>query len=168
MGAVYTKTSDGKDLRRLLREEERGHLMTAYYDEHHKRLEQMVDEAIEAHKASLIVDCHSFPSIPLPCDQNQEVPRPDFCIGTDAYHTPPALVDMLLGAIRKEGFTVKVNKPYAGTMVPMNRYRRDARVQSVMIEVNRKLYLHEGAGEKTKGFEQTRCLVAGLLHLMQQ
>ena len=34
---------------------------------------------------ALIVDCHSFPGRPLPCDSNQSAPRADFRIGTDSF-----------------------------------------------------------------------------------
>jgi N-formylglutamate deformylase len=63
----------------------------------------------------LIVDCHSFPSHPLPCDQDQEVPRPDFSIGTDAFHTPEALTRRIATELETLGFTAWVNRPYEGS-----------------------------------------------------
>jgi N-formylglutamate deformylase len=43
----------------------------------------------------LIVDCHSFPSQPLPCDTSQQQSRSDFCIGTDDFHTPKDIVTLI-------------------------------------------------------------------------
>ena len=40
----------------------------------------------------LIIDGHSFPALPLPYELNQRAFRPDFCIGTDDFHTPEELV----------------------------------------------------------------------------
>ncbi len=38
-------------------------------------------------------------------------------------------------------WSVGINRPYAGTLVPTTFYGKDQRVLSVMIEVNRRLYL---------------------------
>ena len=35
------------------------------------------------------------------------------------------------------------NGPFSGTIVPLKHYRKDQRVQSLMIEINRKLYVKE-------------------------
>ena len=36
---------------------------------------------------------------------------------------------------------MKVDSPFAGTIVPMKYYKKDKRVYSVMIEINRKTYM---------------------------
>jgi N-formylglutamate deformylase len=43
-----------------------------------------------------------------------------------------------------------------GTIVPMAIYGNDKRVSSIMIEVNRSLYMEEATGEKSKGFDLVR------------
>jgi hypothetical protein len=35
-----------------------------------------------------MIDSHSFPNQPLPCDDSQATDRPVICLGTDALHTP--------------------------------------------------------------------------------
>ena len=65
--------------------------------------------------------------------------------------------------INGEGMTVKRNSPFAGTMVPMKYYRKDKRVTSVMIEVNRRLYMDEVTGEKLPGFEAVHIFVLNLV-----
>ena len=55
----------------------------------------------------------------------------------------------LAHSLRCAGFSVRDNRPFAGTIVPLRFYGKDARVWSVMIEVNRGLYLQgmeKGAG----------------------
>jgi N-formylglutamate deformylase len=49
---------------------------------------------------------------------------------------------------------VAVNTPFAGTIVPMSHYGKDRRVSSIMIEINRGLYLNDFSEEKTSGFAQ--------------
>ena len=41
------------------------------------------------------------------------------------------------------GYSTARDQPFSGTIVPMKHYRKDQRVQSLMIEINRWLYLGE-------------------------
>jgi len=54
--------------------------------------------------------------------------------------------------LRSQGFSAEVNRPFAGTLVPSEYYERDARVWSVMIEINRSLYMDEQTAQKRAGF----------------
>lgn len=89
--------------------------------------------------------CHS-PGSPLPCDRDQTTPRLDICIGTDPFHTPRELAGRLVAQFRERGYSVSVNTPFSGALVPMRYTRRESRVHSVMIEINRRLYLHNPEG----------------------
>ena len=62
------------------------------------------------------------------------------------------------------GWTVAVNRPFAGALVPMAHYRRDARVRAIMIEVNRRLYLDEQTGARSAAFERCRTALSAVLH----
>lgn len=163
MGMLYTHTAYGKKLRRTLQPDETRTLVSQYYEVHHQRLLAKVEAELEKHGKALIVDCHSFPSLPLPCDSDQSTPRPQFCIGTDSFHTPEALIDTVLLNLEKMGYSVGINKPYAGALVPMGFYRIYRRVESIMIEVNRSLYMNELTGVKNSEFDFIKKQVQGLL-----
>ena len=144
MGAVYSVTSSLKPLRRALLDGERDGLMLAYYGPHHARLEAAVSAAIDLHGRCLVIDCHSFPSLALPYEfADPAVSRPDICIGTDAFHTSGELAIAFVAAFQREGWSVGLNQPFAGALVPGSRYGQDRRVKAVMVEINRKLYLRE-------------------------
>jgi len=165
MGAVYMRTADGEPLRRELTGEEREELLVTFYDPHHAALTEMVQESLDQHGKCLIIDCHSFPSVALRCDLNQEPNRPDICIGTDPFHTPMALMDYAENEFLKQGWSVGINWPYAGAIVPMSVYGLDKRVMAIMVEVNRGLYMEESTGEKLAIFDRLqkklqRCLMA--------
>lgn len=89
MGAVYTKTSHGAPLREpAVAARERKALLARFYHPHHEALERAVEAALAAHGRCLILDCHSFPSRPLPYELAAADPaavrhRPAVCIGTD-------------------------------------------------------------------------------------
>lgn len=172
MGAVYMRTTSGAPLRSGC---DRESLIATYYAPHHKKLNEWAEKAIKEHGRCLLIDCHSYPSQPLPCDQDQSLQRPMFCVGTDPYNTPPYLTDLVvgllsevadrLGASYSEGApdAVLVDHPYSGTMVPSQFYGLDPRVESVMIEVNRSLYMDEATGEKRASFADLKASLSELL-----
>jgi N-formylglutamate deformylase len=153
MGCIYTATSQLAPLRRPLTTEERCTLLREYYVPHHQRLESAVSSALEHNGRCLIIDCHSFPSRPLPYElSGSDSPRPDICIGTDDFHTSNDLAEAFVNAFRGVGWNVSVNEPFAGAMVPSSQYHRNPQVQAVMVEVNRRLYLHEPGADRLPDF----------------
>ncbi|MDM0113941.1 N-formylglutamate amidohydrolase [Variovorax sp. J22R133] len=148
MGAVYTLTSGLAPLRRELSSDEREALMQAYYFPHHVRLEAAVAASVERHGRCLVLGAHSFPDRPLPYERAAaDAERPDICIGTDSFHTSEALARAFVTAFRRAGWRVAVNEPFAGALVPSDRFGRDRRVAAVMVEINRRLYLKAGGAE---------------------
>jgi N-formylglutamate amidohydrolase len=173
MGAVYTHTSGGIRMRDVV---DREPLLKKYYDPHHQQLNLWAEGAMKEFYRCLIVDCHSYPSSPLASDLDQSPIRPMFCVGTDENHTPPALTELVVSALESlaselfpelpPGFSeaVSVNRPYKGTLVPSNFYRREPRVTSIMIEVNRCLYMDEQTGEKLDSFDTIQGELSDLLY----
>jgi len=154
MGAVYTTTSASMPLRRPLAADEREALLRDWYRPHHARLEAAVADALAAHGQCLVIDCHSFPSEALPYERAEpRAWRPDICIGTDAFHTHEWLAESFLAAFEEAGWRVARDTPFSGAIVPASRYRQDARVAAVMVELRRGLYLDEAAGTPLPGFE---------------
>jgi N-formylglutamate amidohydrolase len=152
MGAVYERTSDGLQLRPRLTVAEREKLMNNWYFPHPHRLTEAVQRSLDSHGQALLIDAHSFPSQPLSCDWDQQPDRPDICIGTDDFHTPPQLGEALLHAFRGAGWSVRLNIPFEGALVPMRYYRKQRNLAAVMIEANRALYVDETTGERKPCF----------------
>lgn len=156
MGVVYTVTSQLTQLRRRLHDGEREALMDAYYRPHHQRLEDAVSAALDRHGRCLVLDCHSFPSVALPYELAAPSKiRPDICIGTDDFHTSPERAAAFVSAFQAEGWAVGVDDPFPGALVPGSRYQKDKRVEAVMVEVNRRLYLREDDATPLADFAAT-------------
>lgn len=142
MGAIYNVTSHLAPLRRQLSPAEKEALLRLWYYPHHEKLEAAVALAVERYGRCLVIDGHSFPGNALPYeDADQTLERPDICIGSDSFHTPKALEQAFVDAFDRGGWRVAVNHPFAGALVPLSRYRTDPRVEAVMVELNRNLYL---------------------------
>ena len=151
MGVCYVKNSFSKLLRRVSPEEKKS-IVESYYRPHHLRLSDEVDAELAKDNKALIIDCHSFPEVAYPFNSDFKQRRPDICLGTDEYHTPKALLQRVKKFFLEKGYEVRVDSPYSGTMVPLKHYKKDKRVNSIMIEVNRKLYMDD-EGFKTEHFE---------------
>jgi N-formylglutamate amidohydrolase len=167
MGAIYVKTSHGKPMRGLSagRREE---MMGRFYDPHHARLTEETARALDTRGGCLIVDCHSFPSVALPFEADRVSQRPDICIGTSSFHTPAALTTLVERYVARHGLSTRRDFPFAGTITPIRYYGREARVRSIMIEVNRRLYMDESTGKKTEGFPRARDMIHGLLRELEE
>jgi N-formylglutamate amidohydrolase len=150
-GAVYTRTVDGRVLRNA-DPAERRRLLDRWYVPYHAALAGVVEAALAATDRCLLLDGHSFATLPLPSEPDQAPDRPDVCLGTDPVHTPPALLTGLRASLAAEGFRVAVDRPFAGTLVPAPWYGRDRRVSSVMLEVRRGTYMDEATGQPLPGF----------------
>jgi len=112
----------------------------------------------------LTIDCHSFPSAALPYELDQTSERADICVGTDLpFHTPLLIRAAIVAAAKGEGYSVAVDAPFAGALVPLSSYRKDRRILSVMIEVNRRLYMDEHSGVKNPGSENAQAALGRLI-----
>ena len=153
-GLMYTRTTFA---RRLRYDDDtlRNMILRQVYDPHHEKLTAAVEKALDSYGHCLIIDGHSFPTL-TPVKPFGIFSRPDFDIGTDSYHTPDGLRDVLCNKARELGYSVKVNTPFSGAITPMKFYQKDKRVFSVMIETNRRLYMNSRDITKSAGFNKTR------------
>ena len=152
MGVSYTRGTNGQVIRapdELLREQ----IIGEYYVPHHRRLTARVSHYLSRFSKAGVLDCHSLPSIPLPTDDHLTIERPDFCLGFDKFHAPHDVIQESESLLSAQGFTVSVNSPYAGCLIPSDFYCADSRVFGLMVEGNRSTYMDEATGKKNDQFD---------------
>ena len=103
MGVLYEK-SDAGDPIRTISKELRERIISEYYRKHHLALTSSVNDQLQSFGKALIIDCHSYPSIPLIRDLDKNPVRPDFNIGTDSFHTPQKLIDLSIAFLLRRDF----------------------------------------------------------------
>lgn len=86
-----------------------------------------------------------------------------YSIGTDKYHTSKKLRDFSVRYFKNEVLSAAVNTPYSGTIVPMEYFGKDDRVQPIMIEVNRKQYLKGGTNIKADSYDEVKTTIQEFL-----
>lgn len=140
MGVIYEKDCDGNKFIEL----DNGYrdvVLTQYYDIHHSLLDEMATNILDYYDKCYIIDLQSFSDEFVKKVLNLEN-NPDICIGYDDEFCDLDLVDKTINHFRKYGYEVGVNYPYSGSFIPNKYYElKDSRVCSIMIEINKKIYL---------------------------
>ena len=154
MGCLYEKTSYGKKLKEV--DNIREKLLEEFYRPHHKKLESLIKYKLNNYENIIIIDCHSFPKNRLPYEISKEQNRPEICIGTDDFHTPEKLKNFLTKKFRDFDFSVDINTPFSGSIVPNSYYNLEKRVISIMIEVRRDLYIDENIFVKNENYNKIK------------
>ena len=144
-GVIYTHNTLGEQIRTELSEPERRLLLDNYYRPWHLQLELNVVQQLARWGHCLLLDCHSFPDEPFAHEEDHGQFRPDICLGS-CENTPGWLLDSCRGLFLQRGYSVAVDFPYSGCLVPA-RCHRDPRVPALMIEINRRLYLKPASRE---------------------
>ncbi|MCL2634084.1 MAG: N-formylglutamate amidohydrolase [Oscillospiraceae bacterium] len=149
MGVVYTSTHDEKPLRTVT-DEYRAELIQKYYKLYHDELKLMCNDILNRHGECLIIDLHSFSSKPIFCYDYSDT-LPDICIGFNGESSP--LANGAKRFFEEKGLTVKFNYPFSGAIIPTGL---EGKIESVMIEINRKLYMDEETGVISDGFNSIK------------
>ena len=167
MGVLYEKTDNGEVMRKIT-PELRTKILDEYYWVHHKKLNNAVNQQLEKYGKAIIIDCHSMSDIPFIRDKDQNTKRTDYSIGIDSIHTSDELLQTTLNFFLDRGIEVAINSPYSGTLVPMEHYQKNENVQSIMIEVNRKLYLNDNSNKKSENYPVVKQLIQDYLEEIRQ
>lgn len=161
MWICYTHNMDGEKLASF-NEQHVQKIISNYYDRHHTIFTDIVKNKLQATGRALIIDCHSFPAL-LPYYPPGEYP--DICLGQDNYHTPAKLLRTCCKFLEQHDYTVAINFPFSGSIVPLTYYQKDKRVHSIMIEVARDLYVNQN-NKKGPGFAKLQAALQGLLKIL--
>lgn len=124
-----------------------------FYRPYHDELRRLVERTKARFGAALLIDCHSMPSVGGPMDQDPGLKRVDFVLG-DAHGAScaPALSDAVEAFLRKAGYVVTRNAPYAGGFTTRHYGRPGEGVHALQIEINRALYMNEATYERKPYF----------------
>ncbi|WP_024757006.1 N-formylglutamate amidohydrolase [Streptomyces exfoliatus] len=160
MGAVYTRTTRRTALRPAAFDP--APLIDRYFTPYAQAMADAVAGRLAATGRAVIIDVHSYPTEPLPYELHGEGPRLPVCLGTDAFHTPPALLDAAREAFGGFG-DLATDTPFAGTYVPLPYYGKDPRVSALMIEIRRDVYMSEPGGAAGTGARALGAALAALV-----
>ena len=119
------------------------------YKPYHHALRGLIERAAGAFGLAVLLDCHSMPS------SMADGTGSDFVIG-DRYgaSAAPWIVETVEAALRRAGYSVRRNKPYAGGFITEHYGVPATARHGVQIEVNRALYMDERAMAKSERWRE--------------
>ncbi len=139
------------------------------YKPYHAALRGLVERAQRQFGYALLVDCHSMPSTPTVAASAERRIKTDFVVG-DRYGTSAdgSFVDLLEEAMRRAGYAVHRNKPYAGGFITEHYGAPQSGVHAIQIEVNRSLYMDERTIERSARFAAVKAHITGMLAVLEE
>lgn len=167
MGVVYTHGTERQRIRRDISPEEREAILRDLYRPYHAALTAQVRGVIDTFGRCVVVDGHSYQEFSLPYELYGDAPRPDVVFGDDPTHTPAWTHDEVSRLSREAGYSFGVNRPFAGTVVPLPFYG-DTRVSSFMLEINRRTYMNEKNTAPHEGMERMKAFLGELALVLAQ
>jgi len=122
------------------------------YKPYHRALRRLLTGIHRDFGAAILVDCHSMPSTTSTKDER---PRADIVLG-DRYGTScvAAVSETIEATLRRLGYAVSRNKPYAGGFITEHYGNPAAGLHSIQLELNRGLYMDERAYERAANFSR--------------
>jgi N-formylglutamate amidohydrolase len=137
------------------------HRMENHYLPYHQTLEGLILETLETFGGCLLVDCHSMPSA-----ENMKGPKlADVIIG-DCHGKSCSrdVIDLAISSFREFGYSVALNKPYAGGYTTRHYGRPANGIHALQIEISRGLYMDEKHIERGPGLSELVRHMRRLIH----
>ena len=127
--------------------------ISGFYQPYHDRLRLLLDETRARFGWSMLVDCHSMPSVGGPMDRDPGLSRVDVVLG-DCFGAAcdPLFTQVAEDRFRALGYRVVRNTPYAGGFTTRHYGQPRNRSHALQIEVNRALYMDEATHQRSDGF----------------
>jgi N-formylglutamate amidohydrolase len=122
-----------------------------FYKPYHEKLSALLRRSMVLFGRVVLIDCHSMPSR---LHAGQPRSRPDFVLGNRyGQSCHPDLTDKVMALLKQQGYTVRMNKPYAGGFITEHYGKPEQNLHTLQIEINRDLYMNETTLEIHEGFQ---------------
>ena len=170
LGTIARVVNDGEDIyHEPLRFEDALGRIEALYRPYHKALQGLLQATQERFGGCLLVDCHSMPSGQLAPELGAgDGNKPADMVLGDCFGTSsaPAVTDIAKAALEASGFTVALNKPYAGGFTTRHYGRPREGVHVLQVEINRALYMDEKLVRRGPGLPDLKCRLGPLMRAL--
>lgn len=168
LGLIKTKSRYGEPLQeKKLSVAEVQERLDVYYHPYHRELKRIMDETLARHGMLWHLSCHCMSAVGAPTHGDAGKERADFCLGNFHGETASAeFTELVASTLRAAGYSVAINEPYVGYELN-TRYGAPQRgVESLMIEINKKLFMDTKTFRKTEGFGKLKATLDGLLKVL--
>ena len=133
------------------------------YWPYHQALQSLLNQARREFGVVLLLDCHSMPSFAGNGSADHDASI-DFALG-DRYgrSCAPAVVERVEAILRRNGFRVARNRPYAGGHITARYGRPETGVHALQIELRRGMFMEEHTREPHSAIQELELVLRELL-----
>jgi len=134
---------------------------------YHEQLKELVHKTHRKFQQCLLIDCHSMPS-GAELGNYHDKGLSDFILG-DRFGSScnDHITRLVETTLMDLGYSVGRNKPYAGGYTTRHYADINLGVETLQIEINRRLYMDEQTIERHQGFHQMQTDLGYLLRVLQ-
>lgn len=128
-----------------------------FYEPYHAELAAIISQVKARFGRVWHISCHCMSAVGAPTHPDKDQPRADICLGNrDGSSSSNEFLEIAKRAFETLGYTVTLNSPYKGG--ELNRRHGDPQngQESIMVEVNKKLFMDVKTFRKTEGFAKLR------------
>ena len=136
-----------------------------FYYPYHENLRNLIHRAQLSSGFAIIFDCHSMPSsFPFFDGTNHRGHTSDIVLGDlNGSSCDPRLTQKVKATFESQGFSVSINKPFAGGFITKNYGNPKKSIHSIQIEINRGLYMDEEQIKPNSNFKAFKSTLAGII-----
>jgi N-formylglutamate deformylase len=138
--------------------------LATYHEPYHQELGRILRELRRDFGAAWQMSFHCMSAIGAPTHADPGKERADFCIG-DIHGTTckREFLELVVETLKSLGHTVSVNFPYYGGELTRRHSDPANGVNSIFIEINKRMFIDIRTFKRSSGFEVTRKSVEALI-----
>ncbi|MEJ0071057.1 MAG: N-formylglutamate amidohydrolase [Pseudomonadota bacterium] len=131
--------------------------MRRFYEPYHAELMAMIKQTRARFGRVWHLSCHCMSAVGASTHPDKGRPRADICLGNlDGLTSSDEFIQHTKAAFERAGYSVSLNDPYKGGELIRRHGSPDNGVESLLVEVNKKLFMDTKTFRKTKDFARVR------------
>lgn len=138
--------------------------LAKYHEPYHAELGRILADMKGKHGVAYQLSCHCMSAVGAPTHADPGKARADFNLGNMHGATcSPEFLSFMTSTLERLGHSVSVNFPYYGGELIARHCRPDEGIESIFIEVNKKLFIDTRTFKKTANFDRLKASIDHLI-----
>jgi N-formylglutamate deformylase len=165
LGLIKTRSRYGEPFQeRKLTVPEIEERLDLYYRPYHAELKRIVDALHGRFGVLRQISCHCMSAVGAPTHPDAGKPRADFCVSDLHGRTASReAMELVVETLKSYGYSVSVNDPYVGNELIARHGNPALGVDSIQVEINKKLFIDTQTFRKTSGYAKLKTDLGRLL-----
>lgn len=165
LGLIKTRSRHGEPFQeRKLTVAEIEERLDLYYRPYHAELKRIADALHERFGVLRQISCHCMSAVGAPTHPDAGKPRADFCVSDLHGKTASReAMELVVETLKSCGYSVSVNDPYVGNELIARHGHPALGMDSIQVEINKKLFIDTQTFRKTSGYEKLKADLGRLL-----